>query len=170
MVARTLLFAAATVMAAGLAAAPAFAQACANAREKAAFDLRALQTHLMVGALSCGMHDRYNAFVTRFQSDLAGAHRQLTAYFNRVHGRSAQRNLNEYITALANAQSQEGIRHGSQFCARIGPLFDRVMAGGNAELHAISASAGLPQAYPVRACEVRTAETPAGAATPTRQR
>jgi len=162
---RSLLLNAAAFVAVGLAASDAVAQSCANAREKAAFDLRALQTHLMVGALTCGMHDRYNAFVTRFQSDLAGAHRNLTGYFNRVHGRSAQRDLNEYITALANAQSQEGIRLGSHFCGRIGPLFDQVMGGGNAELAAISAAAGLPQAYPVRPCDLRTAESPAQSAT-----
>ena len=162
---RSLLLNAAAFVAVGLAASSAVAQSCANAREKAAFDLRALQTHLMVGALTCGMHDRYNAFVTRFQSDLAGAHRSLTGYFNRVHGRSAQRDLNEYITALANAQSQEGIRLGSHFCGRIGPLFDRVMGGGTADLAAISAAASLPQAYPVRPCELRTAESPAQPAT-----
>lgn len=165
---RSLLLNAAAVVAVGLTASSALAQSCANAREKAAFDLRALQTHLMVGALSCGMHDRYNAFVTRFQSDLAGAHRNLTGYFNRVHGRSAQRDLNQYITALANAQSQEGIRLGSHFCGKIGPLFDQVMSGGNAELATLSAAASLPQAYPVRPCDVRTAETPAN--TSTRQR
>jgi hypothetical protein len=163
---RSLLLNAAAFVAVGLASSQAIAQACANAREKAAFDLRALQTHLMVGALSCGMHDRYNAFVTRFQSDLAGAHRHLTGYFNRVHGRSAQRDLNQYITALANAQSQEGIRLGSDFCGRVGPMFDRVMGvRGNADLVAISAEANLPQAYAVRSCDLRTAETPSRAGT-----
>lgn len=159
---RSLLLNTAAFVAVSLASSNAIAQSCANAREKAAFDLRALQTHLMVGALSCGMHDRYNAFVTRFQSDLAGAHRHLTGYFNRVHGRRAQRDLNEYITALANAQSQEGIRQGSHFCGRIGPMFERVMGvRGNGDLLAISAEANLPQAYAVRPCDVRTAENPA---------
>ncbi|MFQ3622688.1 MAG: hypothetical protein SNJ73_03995 [Acetobacteraceae bacterium] len=167
---RSLLLNAVAFAAIGLGSAEAMAQSCANAREKSAFDLRALQTHLMVGALSCGMHDRYNAFVTRFQSDLAGAHRNLSGYFNRVHGARGQRDLNEYITALANAQSQEGIRHGNTFCARIGPMFDRVMAtAGNADLLQMAAQANLPQAYPVRACEVRTAGTPAPAATTQRR-
>lgn len=165
---RQILFSAAAFAAIGLGAAEAAARACANPREKAAFDLRALQTHLMVGALSCGMHDRYNAFVTRFQSDLAGAHRNLSAYFTRVHGARGQRDLNEYITALANAQSQEGIRHGNTFCARVAPMFDRVMAssGGN-DLALLAAQANLPQAYAVTPCEVRTAQTPAQ---PTTQR
>ncbi len=158
---RDLLLSAAAFAAIGFAAAEAAAQACVNPREKAAFDLRALQTHLMVGALSCDMHDRYNTFVTRFQSDLAGAHRTLTGYFNRAHGARGQRDLNAYITALANAQSQEGIRHGNMFCARVAPMFDRVLAssGGN-DLAALAAQANLPQAYAVTPCEVRTAETP----------
>lgn len=167
---RSLLLNAAAFVTVSLAATNAMAQSCANAREKAAFDLRALQTHLMVGALSCGMHDRYNAFVTRYQSDLAGAHRSLTGFFNRVHGRSAQRDLNQYITALANAQSQEGIRQGNQFCTRVGPMFDRVMSlKGNTELAAMSADANLPLAYAVHACDVRTAAGTASSGN-TRQR
>lgn len=137
----------------------ALAQSCVNAREKAAFDLRALQTHLMVGALSCGMGDRYNAFVTRWQSDLAGAHRNLTGYFNRAYGARGQSQLNEYITSLANAQSQEGIRQGSHFCGRIAPLFEKVSAlRSGAELTNASAEASLPLAFNVQSCDVRSAE------------
>lgn len=157
---RHALLATVTVAALGIAATgTAVAQSCANAREHAAFQLRALQTHLMVGALSCGMHDRYNAFVTRWQSDLAGAHRNLSAYFNRTYGNRGQRELNEYITALANAQSQESVRHGSSFCGRIGPMFERVAALGSAnDLFAASANAQLPLAFDVRPCEIRSAD------------
>jgi hypothetical protein len=156
---RHALLATVTVAALGIAATgTAVAQSCANAREHAAFQLRALQTHLMVGALSCGMHDRYNAFVTRWQSDLAGAHRNLTGYFNRTYGNRGPRELNEYITSLANAQSQEGIRLGSSFCGRVGPLFEQVARLGNAnELFATSASASLPLAFDVRPCDIRSA-------------
>ena len=156
---RHALLATVTVAALGIAATgTAVAQACANPREHSAFQLRALQTHLMVGALSCGVHDRYNAFVTRWQSDLAGAHRNLTGYFNRAYGNRGQRELNEYITSLANAQSQESIRLGSSFCGRIGPLFDQVSRLGNAnDLFTTSASASLPLAFNLRPCEVRSA-------------
>ncbi|QXM25606.1 hypothetical protein KO353_05185 [Elioraea tepida] len=159
---RHALLATATIAALGLAGTgTAIAQACVNAREQQAFHLRALQTHLMVGALSCGMHDRYNAFVTRWQSDLAGAHRNLTGYFNRTQG--GQRALNAYITALANAHSQEGIRLGANFCGRVGPLFEQVaLLRSSNDLVAASASAGLPLAFDLRPCEVRAAEqTPA---------
>lgn len=151
-----------TVAALGVSATgAAIAQSCVNAREQQAFHLRALQTHLMVGALSCGMHDRYNAFVTRWQTDLAGAHRHLTGYFNRTQG--GQKALNEYITALANAQSQEGIRLGSAFCSRVGPLFERVaLIQTSSDLVTTSAGAGLPLAFDLRPCEIRSAEqTPA---------
>lgn len=166
---RHALLATVTVAVLGIAATgAAVAQSCMNAREKSAFEVRALQTHLMVGALSCGMHDRYNAFVTRWQSDLASAHRNLSSYFNRAAG--GQRALNEYITSLANAQSQEGIRLGSHFCGKVGPMFDQVMrVAGNSDLLALSAQANLPQAYAVRACDVRTAENP-GRTGATRQR
>lgn len=148
-----------TVAVLGIAATgTALAQSCVNAREQSAFELRALQTHLMVGALSCGMGDRYNAFVTRWQSDLATAHRNLTGYFNRAYGSRGQNQLNEYITSLANAQSQEGIRQGSHFCGKIGPMFERVSGlRSTAELTTASAGASLPLAFDVRPCDIRSA-------------
>lgn len=149
-----------TVAALGIAATgTALAQSCVNAREKSAFELRALQTHLMVGALSCGMGDRYNAFVTRWQSDLAAAHRNLSGYFNRAYGSRGQSQLNEYITSLANAQSQEGIRQGSHFCSKIGPMFEQVSTLRNAaDLTTASAGASLPLAFDVRPCDIRSAD------------
>lgn len=154
---RHMLLTTVTVAVLGIAATGTAVASCVNAREKSAFELRALQTHLMVGALSCGMHDRYNAFVTRWQSDLAGAHRNLSGYFNRAAG--GQRALNEYITSLANAQSQEGIRLGSTFCGKVGPLFERVATIQNsAELTVTSASVSLPLAWDVRPCDIRSAE------------
>jgi hypothetical protein len=112
-------------------AAPALAQSCLQPAEQSAFQMRALQSQLMVAAIACGQQDDYNAFVTRFQSDLGGAWRNLAGHFRRTSGRQHQKELDGYITQLANAQSQDGIRQGSRFCQNLRPLFQVAMSQPN---------------------------------------
>jgi len=115
---RTKLFsglAALALIAAGNQPALAAAQ-CMQAAEKTAFDVRALQSQLMIAALTCEQRDEYNTFVERHQRALSGAHQQITSYFGRKYGSAGEQQRDEYITDLANAQSQEVIRQGSSFC------------------------------------------------------
>ena len=79
----------------------------------------------MVAALNCRQEDGYNSFVRRFQPDLRGAYRHVNNHFRRAGG---VRKLDEYITNLANAQSQEGIRQGAAFCNNMAPVWQQVLA------------------------------------------
>lgn len=115
-------------LAAALFAAPAVAQTCVQPAEKAAFDVRALQSQLMVAALSCGQEDQYNTFVNRYKNELGGAYRGINAHYRRTAGARGQSSLDGYITQLANAQSQDGIRQGSNFCRNVAPLFTVALA------------------------------------------
>ncbi|MCZ8149565.1 MAG: hypothetical protein O9325_17160, partial [Roseomonas sp.] len=54
---------------AALVAGPAIAQTCLQPAERTAFDVRALQSKLMVAALSCSQDAAYNAFVRKFQGE-----------------------------------------------------------------------------------------------------
>jgi hypothetical protein len=123
-------------LAAGIAAVaiatPALAQqACIQPAEKAAFDVRALQSQLMVAALSCAQEEQYNNFVRRYQGELGGAYRSISTHYRRTGGARGQNSLDGYITTLANAQSQDGIRQGSNFCRNIAPLFTLALAAPN---------------------------------------
>src|SRR5262245_7003270 len=69
---------------------------CIKDRLLTAFQMRMLQTELVVGALSCKMTPRYNEFVKAYQSDLMSAHRTLKAHF----GREAR--LEDYKSKTAN--------------------------------------------------------------------
>lgn len=153
---------------------PAAAQTCLQSAEKTAMDVRALQSQLMVAALSCGQHDQYNAFVTRYQKDLGGAYRQVTAHFRRVHGAGGQRQLDSYITTLANAQSQEGIRQGSLFCQNVAPLFQQAMSQGSlADLATLSVAQKVTNPYDAQACPapaLRTASAQARSTAPAQPR
>ena len=161
------------------AAMPALAQSrCVQPTEKTAFDVRALQSQLMVIALTCGEHDRYNAFVKRYERELAGSFRSISGSFRTAGGTRA---LDGYITNLANTQSQDGIRQGTRFCANARPMFDTALAAptDSAALSAVAQANNLSNphgfsdcpasATPVRATTTRAAATrPARAATPQR--
>jgi hypothetical protein len=78
----------------------------------------------MVAALACNQDAAYNTFVRRFQGDLAGAYRGVQGHFRRTAGGSHQRDLDAFITQMANAHSQEQIRAGSQYCPMMTPIFN----------------------------------------------
>ena len=108
-----------------------YAQAgqCSSDADQTVFDLQALKSALMVLTTGCpGNDSRYNAFVMKYKPVLGSNEKALSAYFKRAYGRNGQREQDAYVTNLANAQSQEGMRLGSDFCPRTAALFREVMA------------------------------------------
>ena len=109
-----------------LAASP---SACLQPAERAAIETRALQSRLMVAAISCRQEDAYNAFVRKFQPDLGGAYNRAEGHFRRLHGGQGRTRFNQFDTVLANAQSEEGIRAGGAlFCRDTQIFFQEAMA------------------------------------------
>jgi hypothetical protein len=152
------------LLSAGIAA----AQPCAKPADVTAFDVASLKSKLMVTALTCNQQDRYNDFVQRFRSDLVTHERALHAYFARVFGGGrALREHDDYITSLANTQSQSGIRQGTLFCQQNVGIFTEVLAlAKGADLPGYAASKQLPQPIDVTACP---ATTRTAQATPSRR-
>ena len=155
------------LIAAGLAAgltSPAIAQSCIRPAERVAVDFRAVQSHLMVAAIACGRSEEYNLFVRRHQAELGAAHRTVFGVFRRTHGGQAQRQYDVYITNLANAQSQDGIRQGSHFCRDVGPLFQAALAATNRDaVAALSAQHRVSNPMPIAECpatQQATAQVP----------
>lgn len=141
------------------------AQTCARPAELSAFNVASLKSQLMVTALSCDVRDRYNDFVRRFQSELMAKERALDGYFRRAFGRRAQQEHDDYITNLANTQSEAGVHQGTLFCKQNVGLFDAVLSLPNgADLAGFAASRDLTQPVTLVVCpgsthETRTAET-----------
>ncbi len=96
----------------------AIASSCDDRADKAAFHVRALQTELMVAALSCGTRPEYNSFARKFQNTLVDHGHALKQLFRTNHGVSAEKALNAYITALANRASQRSVSKRSLYCER----------------------------------------------------
>lgn len=104
------------------------ARMCAKPAEKQAFDVAGLKSQLMVTAISCQHEERYNSFVGKYRGQLQASEKALNGYFSRSFGRTATQEHDNYITALANAESQDGLKHGTDFCQKNMAMFDEVMA------------------------------------------
>jgi hypothetical protein len=156
---------------AAIAAGPAIAQSCMPAAEANAFHIRALQSQLMVTAITCQRDADYNAFVRKYQRDLQAAYNGVQGHYRRTAGGSAQRDLDQYITTLANAQSQDGLRAGTHFCPLNTPLFQLAMAKSDlAGLAEFAVERNLVNPVAVNACAPGAAPASAArAATPARR-
>jgi hypothetical protein len=118
----------ATVVAAALLAPSLATAACLKPYEGTAINIAGLKSQLMVTALSCDTRDRYNDFVLTFRPTLQSEDTALNSYFRRHYGRSWRSEHDDYITQLANVQSEAGIREGTLFCRENVGLFDEVLA------------------------------------------
>jgi hypothetical protein len=139
----------------------AVAQPCARPADKVAFDIAGLKSQLMVTALACDVRDRYNDFVHRFQPQLMREERALNSYFSRTFGRRGQQQHDDYITSLANTQSEAGIKQGTLLCKQSVSLFDAVLAlPQGADLASFAADRDFDQPVTLVVCSEPTRSRP----------
>jgi hypothetical protein len=117
-----------TLVAAALLAPDVASATCLKPYEGTAINVAGLKSQLMVTALSCDTRDRYNDFVLSFRPTLQREDTALNSYFLRHYGRDWRSEHDDYITQLANMQSEASIREGNQFCQDNVGLFDEVLA------------------------------------------
>ncbi|MBU6499813.1 MAG: hypothetical protein KGQ40_14910, partial [Rhodospirillales bacterium] len=126
---------------------------CARPPEKAAFDVATLKSQLMLAALTCDARDQFNAFVAHYQHDLQGDEKSLNGFFSRAYGRQAQKQHDDFITQLANAQSELGTKAGVNFCKQNLGMFQDVMSlKSDADLPVYAAAKPLQRALAVQEC------------------
>lgn len=136
-------------------ATPALAQSCLSPAARAGFDLRALQSQLMVAALSCDKYGEYGQFMNRNASTLRESIGAI-----RTHYRGNSTAVDNYITNLANTHSQEGIRQGSHFCRDVGALFQEALAAPDrAGLQRVTANRRIATLHDAPACAAPATRT-----------
>ena len=129
------------------------AQTCARPVDNEAFEVAGLKSQLMVTALTCNSNDKYDAFVNAHRPYLIAQDKALNAYFARAHGRQARKQFDDYITQLANSQSQTGLRRGTLFCQENTGIFDELTGIKNgSELPDFAAGKTLSQPVSLTAC------------------
>jgi len=96
-----------------------------------AFNVIGLKSALMVGALSCGQQDEYDAFMNMYHPLVLDDQHAVDAYFRRIGGRYAgQVKEDSFVTLLANNQTMGGIGQGGVFCLNNEAEFKTVMSLG----------------------------------------
>jgi hypothetical protein len=129
------------------------ARFCARPPEKTALEMAGLKSRLMVAALSCGGTEKYNEFITKNRPALVAQEKALASYFSRNYGRRGQSEQDDYITALANMQSQRRTRDAATFCEQAAILFSDVGAiKGSAELPPLASARKISQPMNVTEC------------------
>ncbi len=136
---------------------------CTQPRDKSAFDVAGLKTELMVIALTCDVRDKYNSFVMRYRTELQMHEKSLNGYFSHAYGRRGQQQHDDYITQLANAQSETGLARGTLFCQENIGLFDEVLGlPAGADLAGFASSKNLVQPIALTICPTPPAKGKAG--------
>lgn len=120
--------------AAMVAAAPVMASAaCFTESEWRAAHVRVLQTELQVAALECvnvqgaNYNDQYTVFIQRFQDRLKANANLLKSHFQRVYGKDSGRELDIFVTKVANDASSRSMQD-MKFCANSAELFKAALA------------------------------------------
>jgi hypothetical protein len=93
-----------------------------------AFNVIALKSALMVGALTCNQQQQYDQFMTTFQPHILAEQHVMDAYFRRSSGYYGQAKEDDYVTLLANNQSVGGEQQGAVFCLNNSAEFKAVLA------------------------------------------
>jgi hypothetical protein len=89
---------------------------CLQSDERLSLEVRALQTEMMVAALSCHAQQEYNAFVIRHRQELARHGHKLKSFFSRVYGSNGERETTRFVTGLANKSALAGVSDMDKFC------------------------------------------------------
>ncbi len=160
---------AAAVLVCAMVASPAFAagkaktsQFCASESDLAALNARVLQTELMVAALSCNERQRYNNFITSYQSVLTSRSQALQGMFKRAHGAQGTNRLNAFVTKMANDSSQQVREKGDGYCAYAGELFDEVLAANPSDINRVTSKPWIEGRHGYRPCVLEASRKQTG--------
>lgn len=111
---------------------------CVSEMTMPALNVRALQTELMVAALTCDESQRYNAFVDARKDELSRYASMLQAAFK---GRT-----NIFVTKVANNSAR------TMDCTAAGSLFERVLSVDNPQLETVATTDWASTRHGYRVC------------------
>lgn len=100
---------------------------CLTPDESRAVQMRMFRAELAVAALSCHQQSQYNSVVTRHQEELVHEGQALRGIFQRVHHANAERELNRFITHLANRASLKRLTQPT-YCQTMARVFREAQA------------------------------------------
>lgn len=120
---------------------------CVKGKLLTAFQMRMMQTELVVGALSCKLTPRYNDFVRAYQPELMSAHRSLKSHFGR------ESRLEDYKSKTANESSQRSLANITEFCLYTSALYEKLLGPERVQLASFVAVEPWASRHDQNACE-----------------
>ncbi len=113
--------------------APQATKNCASQEEADALNMRVLQSDLVVGSLSCKLHNDYADFVKSNKKALADHALVMKRYFDRTGSGTA--GMDRFVTTLANDSSKHSLNnHETAFCGQARGLFQELKAFSSTQL------------------------------------
>jgi hypothetical protein len=142
---------------------PAQALTCPASDEQNSLTVRALQSKLMVAALTCSARSDYNDFVRRYTPYLADHAVSLRRWFRKLHGGRSTREIDRFVTSLANNASMKSINDRAAFCAASRSAFAELLGAPGAEsrriLHSVALEVSWRQDIPA-GCQALSQNVP----------
>ncbi len=135
----------------------AYAAPCAVPADQTSLQVRMLQTELMVAALTCNQRPKYNAFVTRFQPELAAQGKHLQTFFKKQYGSTSAKALNGFITRIANESSRRGMLKRGAFCRQADSIHAETAKITPAALPAFAKSQSFSSGHGISPCLAKVA-------------
>jgi hypothetical protein len=142
---------------------------CVNAKERTAVRVRVMQTELMVAALSCravpgrDFTGQYNTFVQRHGERLVNHGQVLQSYFKSRYGADSRKQLDAFVTALANDASRRSM-NSPTFCDESVQLFQEVTSLDRNSLESWSERRASAHPVPLESCGVEQKGAPSASA------
>ena len=122
------------------------AKFCVTPQEMDSLMIAGVKSRFMVAALACNGKTGFNAFINKNRPALLAAEKVTTGYFSKHYGRAAMSMQDEYITNLANAQSQRRLRNNTAFCQDTLKVMDDAQSiSSSADLIAFAKKYPAPQ-------------------------
>jgi hypothetical protein len=143
---------------------------CAHPDEVNAFKIVGVQTQMMQIALTCGADDKYDVFVRNFQPQLEAQRSILKGFFTRAYGKyAAQSRYDDYITQLADAESNYNLGSGDDFCNLSKPVLNQATTiSSDDDLAKFVPKVPVQQAMNIQTCGSPGAPPETPVATPSR--
>jgi len=100
---------------------------CLTPTEGLNIRLRYFRADMAVAALTCNQKPLYNRFVSRHQAELVSGGQALRSMFSRLYQSAATKELNRFITHLANQASMRSLA-ATNYCKSMASIFETTLS------------------------------------------
>jgi len=126
---------------------------CAKQKEVNALDFKAIQSSMMVAALSCDQQKQYNKFMNKYGKLLSNGSGNVRSYFKRVYGKNYESKMNSFVTGLANKATNLSMSgEPESYCNESQTAFEELLKIKNNEISKFTERKKYSSLHGVNAC------------------